>query len=140
MDIVITIKNGEELVNSKSSKNEEVKGAHASMYARFFDDSCPAWSKSPEYNLLYLKQQEIHANDLLKVKGYLFLNDVYDMLGIPRSKAGQVVGWVYGEENPIGDNYVDFGLYEESNSESVNGYERSILLDFNVDGCILDKI
>ena len=69
----------------------------------------------------------------------MFLNEVYDMLGIPKSKAGQVVGWVYDEENPVGDNYVDFGIYDLSKERVrrfVNGDERNILLDFNVDGNI----
>ena len=64
-----------------------------------------------------------------------------EMLGIPRAKAGQVVGWVYDAKNPIGDNYVDFGIYDihrETVRNFVNGYERTILLDFNVDGNILD--
>lgn len=112
-----------------------------SDYARFFDDGCAGWDKDPEYNLMFLRRQQEYANDRLRSKGRLFLNEVYDMLGIPRTKAGQVVGWVYDEKNPIGDNYVDFGLYDVHNEKSrdfVNGYERVILLDFNVDGNILD--
>ena len=108
-----------------------------SDYARVFDESCIGWSKTPEYNLVFLKQQQAHANKLLQQNGYLFLNEVYDMIGVPRSKAGQVVGWIYDEKNPIGDNYVDFGIYDitrEKVRDFVNGYERSILLDFNVDG------
>ena len=65
------------------------------------------------------------------------------MLGIHRTKAGNVVGWIYDEKNPVGDNYVDFGIYDihkEQNRDFVNGIERSILLDFNVDGPILDLI
>ena len=61
------------------------------------------------------------------------------MLGIPKTKAGHVVGWIYDEKNPVGDNYVDFGIYDLYNERSrafVNGYERTILLDFNVDGNI----
>ena len=84
-----------------------------------------------------MKCQENYANDLLKTRGHLFLNEVYDMLGIPRTQAGQIVGWVYDEKNPVGDNFVDFGildLYDEKKREFVNGYERTILLDFNVDG------
>jgi hypothetical protein len=114
-----------------------------SDYARFYDDGCEGWSKDPEYNLMFLKAQERYANDKLMAQGYLFLNDVYDSLGIPRSKAGQVVGWVYNPENPDGDNYVDFGLcdvYKENVRDFVNGYERTILLDFNVDGNIWDKM
>lgn len=140
MEIIITIKNADELTNSKSRKSEKGTEASVSQYARIFDDSCPAWNRDAEYNLLFLKEQQTFATDLLRSRGYLFLNEVYDMLGFPRSKAGQVVGWVYDEKNPIGDNKVDFRIFDERNSLFVNGYERSVLLDFNVDGCILDKI
>lgn len=114
-----------------------------SDYARFFDDGCVGWDKDPEYNLMFLRNQQNHANELLKTKGHLFLNEVYDMLGIPRTRAGQVVGWVYDEEMPIGDNFVDFGIYDINNDKArdfVNGYERTILLDFNVDGNILEML
>ena len=114
-----------------------------SDYARFFDDGCNGWSKDPEQNLTFLKCQQAYANEKLKAKGYLFLNDVYKMLGIPATKAGQIVGWIYDEKNPIGDNFVDFGLYDMNKPvvrDFVNGYERTILLDFNVDGNILEMM
>ena len=114
-----------------------------SDYARFFDDGCNGWSKDPEQNLTFLKCQQAYANEKLKAKGYLFLNDVYKMLGIPATKAGQIVGWSYDEKNPIGDNFVDFGLYDMNKPvvrDFVNGYERTILLDFNVDGNILEMM
>ena len=112
-----------------------------SDYARFFDESCPAWQNDPEYNLTFLKAQQQYANDLLKAQGRLFLNDVYKMLGIDITKAGQVVGWVYDPDCPVGDNFVDFGIYDMSKERVrafVNGYETNILLDFNVDGNIWD--
>lgn len=111
-----------------------------STYARFFDEMCPDWKRNPEYNLIFLRAQQNWANDLLRARRHVFLNEVYDMLGIPRTKAGAVVGWVIGHE---GDNYIDFGLFDGENSAArdfVNGRERSILLDFNVDGVIYDKI
>lgn len=111
-----------------------------SEYAKFYDDGCRGWEKDPEQNLLFLRRQQDHANELLQAKGYLFLNEVYDLLGIPRTKAGQIVGWIYDEKNPVGSNYVDFGIYDTNkpiNRDFVNGYERTILLDFNVDGNIL---
>lgn len=114
-----------------------------SPYARFYDDGCLGWEKNAEYNLLFLKKQQAYANDKLKAQGYLFLNDVYDMLGIPTTKAGHVVGWIYDEENPIGDNFVDFGIYDlysQGARDFVNGYERSILLDFNVDGNVWEMM
>ena len=114
-----------------------------SDYARFFDESCAGWSKDAEANFTFLKCQQNYANNKLKAQGYLFLNDVYKMLGIPATKAGQVVGWIYDEKNPIGDNFVDFGILNvdvERVRAFVNGYERNILLDFNVDGNILDMM
>ena len=114
-----------------------------SEFARFFDESCPDWRKDSEFNLMYLRRQQDWANEKLKQKGHLFLNEVYDMLGINRTRAGQVVGWIYDENNDKGDNFVDFGIYDinsERKRAFVNGDERSILLDFNVDGVIYDKI
>lgn len=114
-----------------------------SQYARLFDDSCVGWTKDPEYNMHFLKCQQGYCNDRLKAKGHLFLNEVYDILGIPRTKAGTVVGWVYNEKNPIGDNFVDFGIFDtndERNSDFINGYKNTAILDFNVDGDILEYI
>ena len=127
---------------SKKTVNVADPNAY-SDYARFFDDGCTGWTKDPEYNLMFLKDQQRYANDRLQSKGSLFLNEVYDMLGIPRTKAGACVGWIFDEKNPVGDNFVDFGIYDmynERKRDFVNGYERTILLDFNVDGNILDLI
>lgn len=125
---------------------EEVKVMDPNLYsdyARFFDEASPYWQKDPEYNLMFLKAQQRYANDLLKSRGRLFLNEVYEMLGIDKSKAGQIVGWVYDPVNPIGDNFVDFGIYDMSKDRVrafVNGYEPNILLDFNVDGNVWDAM
>ena len=137
-------------VNEKTGKEKKVtkeievaEGIEGySRYARFFDDASQYWTKDPEYNLMFLRAEQQYANDLLMAHGRLYLNEVYDMLDIPRTKAGQVVGWVYDEKNPKSDCYVDFGIYNvyrQANREFVNGYERSILLDFNVDGYILNR-
>lgn len=110
-----------------------------SAYARLFDAGNPYWEKDSEYNLMFLRAKQNYFNDKLKVDRRVFLNDVYKELGFPPTKAGQVVGWVYDPENPIGDNYIDFGIYDvykPNTSAFVNGYERSIWLDFNVDGNI----
>lgn len=114
-----------------------------SVYAKFFDDGCNGWTKDPEFNLKFLRDQQRFANERLKARGYLFLNEVHDMLGIPRTEDGQVVGWIYDLDNPNGDNCVDFGIYDTHRQKSrdfVNGYERTILLDFNVDGYIANLI
>lgn len=120
-----------------------VDGNTVSEYAKFFDEYSDNWEKDAEYNLMFLRRQQDYANELLKSRGHVFLNEVYDMLGLKRTKAGQVVGWIYDKNNPNGDNYIDFNIYDiskESNRAFVNGTERSILLDFNVDGVIYDLI
>lgn len=138
---VVKDENGEEKTVTKTI--DTVNMSEYSDYARFFEQGSPYWEKDPEYNLMFLKTQQAYANDKLKVNGRLFLNEVYDMLGIPKTKAGQVVGWIYDPKNPVGDNYVDFGIYEmhnQANRDFVNGYEPVILLDFNVDGNIWDMM
>lgn len=114
-----------------------------SDYARIWHEGNTGWTKDPEYNLYVLKKQQSYANNLLQERGHLFLNEVYDLLGFQRTEAGNIVGWYYDEKNPNGDNFVDFGIYDihdEAKCRFVNGYERSILLDFNVDGPILSLI
>ena len=138
---VVTDENGEETSVKKTVK--AMNPNDISQYARFFDESCSSWNKSQFHNQMFLKQQQNYANDLLKSQGYLFLNDVYKMLGMDVAPYGQVVGWIYDEKNPVGDNFVDFGLYDlndEAKRLFINGRERTILLDFNVDGNILDLI
>lgn len=138
-ETVVNEKGEEETV--KKVVNEATVGK--SEYARFYDDGCKGWEKDPEYNLMYLRHVQDYLNDLLRSRGHVFLNEAYDQLGIPRTKAGAVVGWVYNEKDPVGDNYIDFGIYDPKDEKArdfVNGYERVILLDFNVDGYILDLI
>ena len=65
------------------------------------------------------------------------------MLGFRLTKAGAVVGWIYDPREPMGDNFVDFGMFEvcrEKAVDFVNGYERSFILDFNVVGDITDAL
>lgn len=111
-----------------------------SGYAKFFDEFNSNWKNNPELNQFFLKCKQNYLNDLLQARGHLFLNEVYDELGMERTKAGACVGWVISKD---GDNYVDFGLYNSEREMArhfINGNEASVLLDFNVDGVILDKI
>ncbi len=102
----------------------------------WFNEGCVGWSKDPEYNKMYLRHQQQYCNDLLRSRGHLYLNEVFDMLDIPRTKFGQVSGWVCEGEN----SYVDFGLNSESNKEFINGNATDALLEFNIDGIIIDRI
>lgn len=116
-----------------------------STYARYFDSLCAGYCDTGdkmvdrEANLKFLKMQQRYATERLKARGHLFLNEVYEMLGIRETTAGALVGWVYDEKNPVGDNFVDFGIYDQYSANArdfVNGRADVILLDFNVDGPI----
>jgi len=109
-----------------------------SDYACVFDKSSSYWDDVMDYNAMFLKAQQSHANNKLKANGYLFLNDVLDGLDIPRTKAGQIVGWVYDPKNPNGDNFVDFGMFETYIEDGYGELEPVVVLDFNVDGNVLD--
>jgi hypothetical protein len=116
--------------------DDEVFG---SPYARVFGEMNENWVKEPGFNLMFLRQKQDYLNNRLHARGHLFLNEVYEALGFEHSKAGAVTGWVLGSN---GDNIVDFGIYTGGarTENFVNGNENSVLLDFNVDGVIFDKI
>ena len=124
-------------VKTVSDKNR------GSIYSRFFDEVSSNWSPVRHQNQFFIKAAEQYANDLLNARGHVFLNEVYDSLGLERSKEGAVVGWVKGH----GDGYIDFGIFSRKDNigvfdaqRFVNGEEKSVLLDFNVDGVIYDLI
>lgn len=128
--------------NVKKKKEVTRIAGEPSGYARFFDEYSPSWGKDPESNLLFLKCQQNYANDLLRARGHVFLNEVYDRLGIPRTTAGSVVGWILSDDGST-DNYISFGVFEgqtENARDFVNGRNGAVLCDFNVDGLIYDKI
>ena len=109
-------------------------------FARVFDSENMNWDKDASLNMFFLRNVENWANEVLKSKKHIFLNDVYRELGFEETPIGQIVGWTYNPECPNGDNYVDFGLNDISNERVrafMNGYENVVILDFNPDGDIL---
>lgn len=131
-EIVVTDEDGNEIKKKSLVKRD----ANISMYARFFDRGNEHWCKNPQNSLNFLRAQQSYANNVLQSRGYITLNEVYDLIGLPKSIEGQFVGWVKN----YGDNYVDFGIFTRENDpqvrDFVNGFEEAILLDFNVDGNI----
>lgn len=130
----------EERTEEKRNETEKDSWNELSPYAKWFNEDCVCWTNDPEYNRMFLINQQNYCNDMLRTRGHLYLNEVYDELGFSHTKAGTRVGWVYNKKNPIGDNYVDFGLDNPRNQEFLNGYEKKVILDFNVDGIIIDRI
>lgn len=136
-EVLSETKSGEQKV--KQVKRVGPNGA--SIYARYFDEYSRNWVRQADYNRIFIDCQQSWANDRLRARGHVFLNEVYDSLGLERTNAGAVVGWLMTKDG-VGDNYIDFGVFDNTQGarDFVNGREGSILLDFNVDGTIWDKI
>lgn len=135
------IKDPESGKEKKSKTTVNVAAPTVNDYARFFDKTCRHYEENMNYNLMLLRSQQQLANDKLVADGFLFLSDVYDMLGITRTKMSQSVDWIYKPDgNSNGDNFVDFGVMVVKRETEDGGYEDAILMNFNVDGPILDLI
>lgn len=133
-EIAVDTENGTEVHNIRSASG-------LSQYARVWDrDTSTSWSPQADYNLVTLRAHQAYMNDVLQRKGHVLLNDVFDALGLERTKAGCVVGWV----KEHGDNYIDFGLFNDRNKlefmDFMTGREGGLVLDFNVDGLIYNLI
>lgn len=107
-----------------------------SDYAVYFDSKSRNYETNPDYNRMFLKAQQAFANDKLQTRGHLFLNEVLDDLDLPRTHAGQIVGWT--KDGP--DGYVNFRIVEVERETEDGRHEPALLLDFNVEGNIWEKM
>ena len=115
-----------------------------------FDETVDTWQRDADLNRNYLLLMESAANKRLRTQGHLFLNEVLSMIGTHggqslRTPTGQIVGWIYDPDNTSLHNHVDFGISNYvPNNEALNsfirGEERSVIMHFNCDGVIIDKI
>lgn len=103
-----------------------------SRYAQIFDSRNPNWEEDRKFNMMYLKAQQLHFNDILRNRGYVFLRDILECLGFSITKTSLFVGWYFDLMNASGDNYIDFDIHEKEDGSGIE-------LDFNVDGDITDR-
>ena len=128
--------NGNETTVTKTVEVIDPNVVH-DIYSIVFCEGNTGWTKNPDLNKLFLLKQQNYANDKLKAKHFVSLNEVYEMLGAPTTSYGQLAGWVWTEDSSVGDNFIDFGIFDVHNEMKcafVNGHERSIILDFNCIG------
>lgn len=129
-------------VTKEVRKEKSDNHVNSSGYSRCFETGCRNWTKDPSTNRVALMSIETWANQRLRSRGYLFLNEVYDVLGLDQTLAGSEMGWIYyhnDEDNIYGDNYVDLGFSRDP--KFMEGVEASVWLDFNVDDMpIRDRI
>lgn len=111
-----------------------VKNPYDNPFKFRFDRYSTSWEHHHFSNECILKAEENWANTALELNGYLFLNDVLDRLGIPKTKAGQILGW---RKDGNGDGFVDFGVVDCQTLIGVEYDDNAFELNFNVDGDIL---
>lgn len=135
---------------TKKKKTVLVRDPNArslSMYARCFDNTNLNWSSDRTYNRIFLESQKNLLNDLLILRGHVFLNEVYERLGFKPVPEGQLVGWVLKKPEEMQaegrDGFISFGLekpYSQADYEFLRGENDAVWLDFNVDGIVLEEI
>ena len=98
--------------------------------------------RDDSYNETFLQSKQDYLNGVLKYKGYLFLSDVLEQLGLERTPASQIVGWT----TKYGDGYIDYMtphknfLAAHPEYRAKDNQLQDWYLDFNIDGVIWDKI
>ena len=122
---------------TKSKKTIKTGGGH-SPYARIWGrDTTTEWDPQPEYNLAKLRSVQEYLTLRLNHRGHVFLNEAFDELGLERTSAGAVVGWLSLKSGGA-DGFVDFGILARGDEvkflDFATGREDHIRLDFNVDG------
>lgn len=100
-----------------------------------FDERSDYWEPEPDFPMYFIKLRQQLLTNQLVASGNLFLNEVFDALGLPRTEEGAVTGWVMGE----GDEYVDLRPRVIKVKDGI-GYHSTIVLDPNHDGVIIDKL
>ena len=128
--------NGNEKTVTKTVNVVDPNIAH-DIYSVVWCEGNTGWTKNAELNKVFLLKQQNYANDKLRMNHFVSLNEVYKMLGINPTSYGQLAGWIYTEDSSIGDNFIDFGIFnidDDKKCDFVNGFERSVILDFNCIG------
>ena len=131
----------------KKTRKVQNNGPHKSIYARYFDHTCRNFQNSALMNRAFLASQERYLNDILIIRGFVFLNEAYEALGMPWTPEGQLVGWVLRSPEQMKaegrDGYISFDInnvYNDPARDFTNSINPAFLLDFNVDGIINDLI
>lgn len=133
----------EKKTKTEVSTIEDMEDEYVKFFGKFTKDENgnvipnDLWDENPDYRMMHLRSMERYANDLLISNRRVFLNEVFDMLNLPRTKAGQIVGWTYDPKDDTLDNFISFGI--EDGYYDKDGYPGAVL-EFNVQGNVWDNM
>ena len=129
-----------------TEEQEIIRNFGGSPYARLFTrENSTEWFNDNPQNEFMLAQREKEADTRLKCEGILTLNDVYRMIGLKPTDIGLTHGWRYrSQKDP------DYGKFDNKvvfmtkwvmvPNEEAGKDERTLLIDFNCDGCIYGEV
>jgi hypothetical protein len=95
-----------------------------------FDQGNLNWHPRLEYNLMFMRCNLSYFHDMLATRGHLFLNEVLDELGIPRTMEGALMGWMHDKDKQPQIFEVLLNLCSDT----------TVPVRITVDGVIFDKI
>lgn len=126
------------ILENSQEKKEESDRPSKSIYQCWFDERSDEYrNDDANWNYAYVSSVKAYYNEVLQTRGHVFLNEVYSSLGLPTTSEGQVLGWL---KDGKGDGYIDFGIDTLDTKDFTEGLTTRVLLDFNVDGVVFDKI
>lgn len=96
-DVTTTDAKGKEKTTS-----EDVADNIVSLHGEWFKNSDNYVRDDHDYNLQFIDSIEATLENRLFTRGYITLNEVYDKLGFPRSRAGAMVGWTTSSHSAFG--------------------------------------
>jgi len=147
------------VVDEETGKKKKVKRTIAEAqvvppnpYGIWFKEGATKeWRGNRALNMWFLRNQMKFLNQLLQNQEHVFLNEVFDALGMERSEHGQFVGWI--KDNPNADGFIDFGFDDPYNLRQKNEEEMhqieleqseygpdAVYISFNCDGIMHDMI
>ena len=136
----------EEVVDEKGKKKtkktvvDEIADPVVNPFAVVYTVGCKGYEKNAEYNKAFLLNVQAALTKKLKERGFLFVNDVYDALGITLTEKGHDWGWLYDKNNLVGVDHIDLGIMHACNVRACNYDECSFIIDITPMANIRDKL
>ena len=114
-------------------------------YTYIFGPDNPQWTGNLDYDIMFLQGHQRFANDCLTTRGYLTLSSLFQEMHNYEwmDKGSFVTGWVLPEhyyQNTC-EPYINFNISRVfKDYQDGNGPVEVLMLNFNCDGYIWDKI
>lgn len=125
---------GKKKGKKRKSRNTIAEEYSPTMYNRVFDETSKEWHNDRELNEFLIRSSTRYFNDILTIRGWVLLNEVYKQFGLPQTPEGAVVGWsLYSK----GDDFIDLGADAPINQNV--GDNRFVIIP-NVNGTVFEYI